>query len=239
LGVTNFHVLNTVLSDQSLMVLLTDVGYPSSSMQLVHADATGTPLNSVSIRNLQQIETATDMVLLPNDAPALCGYNSTGTYVSSSFLIATDAQGNSPCNDSASTATAVDFPLPLVDGAVTASPCTFTYTALTPAVMDITIDHLNICSTNGIGEVIALDAPAITVMPSPATDDVRITVTGARTTKATTLELVDASGNVVRTIGVNGSQHVVLERRGLPTGLYLLRWSGNNDATAVTKVLFD
>ena len=237
LGVTNFHVLHRIMPDQSMLVLLGAVGYPSTSMQLVHADATGSPLSSVSIRHLELVERATDMVLLPGGAAALCGYYHTGTYVASSFLITTDAQGNSACNDSASTTAAVNFDLPVEDGGMTASPCAFVYTGLTPAVTDITIDHLNTCAAIGVPEPIELSVNAITVSPSPAADGVRITL--ASTLPGTALELVDPSGKVVRTVPVNGRASILLERNGLSSGLYLVRWSGSDRGATSVRFMFE
>ena len=184
------------------------------------------------------MQSAASTRLLPSGGAAFCGYNHTGTYVASSFLMATDAQGNSPCNDSSSTTTAVDLDMPVADGGISASPCTFTYSALTPAVADITIDHLNTCTSIGVPETAAVNGPAITVFPNPATDVVRIALAGM-SSPDTKMVLVDPCGKVVRTLPVNGRGSILLERNALPSGLYLVRLSGSNAGATAARLMFE
>jgi hypothetical protein len=66
------------------------------------------------------------------------------------------------------------------------------------------------------------NALRMAVVPNPMSDAARVVFSEALSADAR-IELVDASGRVLRTLNGNGSSTVVIERGHLESGLYVLR----------------
>lgn len=239
LAIPNLKLSHEVMPDQSLLVMLGSVGYPSASMQLVHADADGTPLASNHLRNLDRIETANAMVMLPDGSAALVGYNHTGTYIESSFLFKTDADRNTPCNDSASTASATPFVLPAVDGGITATTPTWTFNDQVATTALVPMETRNTCSLIGVHELGNTTMPMINAFPNPSSGDVRITLEGITPSRSPTVQLLDATGRIVHTLSVNGRTSIVLDRKGLVGGVYLLRCTDASGTSVTTRLVLE
>lgn len=235
MGVTNDHLFNRVLPDGSMMALVNSAGATTRGMQLVHVDAQGVPLGANNLRNAQAYENANDMLLLEDGSLAVTGYNNLGFGPSSSFLMRTDALGLTACNDSATTTSATAFGMPANPGGVTASPCTFTYTDITPATTSETVSVRNSCSDVGISTAV-LPQPMLSVQPNPANTEVRFSINGVEGSRAT-VELIGAHGAVVRTLAVSGTS--VVDVQDLPTGFYMVRWTSADGRTAHTKLMVD
>jgi hypothetical protein len=70
--------------------------------------------------------------------------------------------------------------------------------------------------------------PGLTVIPNPLRAVALVGLPAGA--DAGQLTLHDAAGRLVRTHAVpTGTQHVALERRGLPAGIYILRWQSGTD----------
>ncbi|MBK6371548.1 MAG: T9SS type A sorting domain-containing protein [Flavobacteriales bacterium] len=226
-GITNDHVRNRIMPDGTMMLLLTSVDQPSTGLQLVHADASGIPLNAINLRNNTVPSYVTAMALLPDNSVALAGYNNPGTYVSSTFLTHTDETGHTACNDTASTSVAVAFEPPTNAGGVVASACTFTYTDITPATPAVVMVVHHACSGTGIHDL-AAQQPTLTLYPNPASTNVQVRLEGLPTSGSTVV-LFDATGAVVRTMAM-GDSMAYLDVQDLSPGIHLVRWMGRTGA---------
>ncbi|MBK6881354.1 MAG: T9SS type A sorting domain-containing protein [Flavobacteriales bacterium] len=233
-GITNDHVRNRIMPDGTMMLLLTSVDQPSTGLQLVHADASGIPLNAINLRNNTVPSYVTAMALLPDNSVALAGYNNPGTYVSSTFLTHTDETGHTACNDTASTSVAVAFEPPTNAGGVVASACTFTYTDITPATPAVVVVVHHACSGTGIHDL-AAQQPTLTLYPNPASTNVQVRLEGLPTSGSTVV-LFDATGAVVRTMAM-GDSMAYLDVQDLSPGIHLVRWMGKDGRMAQAKLL--
>ena len=72
-----------------------------------------------------------------------------------------------------------------------------------------------------------------TVFPNPSNGYAKISI--ADVTEATTVEVIDNAGRVIKTIALKNSNTV--EVNGLQNGIYLVRITNKNTGDAVTKKL--